>query len=98
MSRGRMKGTTGTDWHGERPPLVRCWCPGCERFHVKRMLWSGRGVPRVRCKECRDMYARTEANFGLLDDLVLTDGVKSGMVRDWSEIEELGSLGDFYGS
>ena len=33
---------------------VECICPGCGKFHILKMHWIGRGVPRRFCQSCRD--------------------------------------------
>lgn len=37
-----------------RDKLVECMCPKCERKHKIKMKWTGRGVPRVYCRACRE--------------------------------------------
>jgi transposase-like protein len=38
-------------------PKVECICPGCGKFHIVKMHWIGRGVPRKFCQSCRDRQA-----------------------------------------
>lgn len=33
-------------------PLTLCRCPKCEIFHQRKINWSGRGLPRIRCEDC----------------------------------------------
>lgn len=30
-----------------------CICPKCRIKHKKRLFWSGNGIPRIYCKDCR---------------------------------------------
>lgn len=31
--------------------LVECICPRCEKTHMSFMYWTGKGTPRVFCKQ-----------------------------------------------
>jgi hypothetical protein len=35
------------------PCMVECICPYCSIKHLVHMLWTGRGTPKIYCKECR---------------------------------------------
>lgn len=26
-----------------------CICPKCSKFHIKRIAWTGNGIPRILC-------------------------------------------------
>jgi transposase-like protein len=34
--------------------MVECICPGCGKYHIMKIHWSGRGVCRKFCQSCRD--------------------------------------------
>jgi hypothetical protein len=34
--------------------LIWCKCPKCEIGHIKKIYWTGNGVPRIFCSNCRD--------------------------------------------
>lgn len=45
-----------TDWDESddyRKRTVQCICPNCQRTHMVKMLWIGRGTPRIFCQSCR---------------------------------------------
>lgn len=35
-----------------------CFCPICQEFHEVKMNWTGRGVPRKFCLNCRHSQPR----------------------------------------
>lgn len=37
--------------------FVRCQCPKCAMKHDVYMLWTGRGVPRIYCVNCRPLVS-----------------------------------------
>ena len=37
--------------------FVRCICPKCTSYHDVYMLWTGRGVPRKYCVNCKPLIA-----------------------------------------
>lgn len=37
--------------------FVRCVCPKCDSRHSVYMLWTGRGVPRKYCTNCRPLIS-----------------------------------------
>jgi len=37
--------------------FVRCICPKCATNHNVYMLWTGRGVPRKYCGNCRPLIS-----------------------------------------
>lgn len=37
--------------------FVRCICPKCDGFHNVYMLWTGRGIPRKYCLNCKPLVA-----------------------------------------
>jgi len=37
-----------------RPSRVECICPRCRKTHTVRIVWRGRGKPRIYCKECKE--------------------------------------------
>lgn len=53
--------------------LIRCICPRCKRIIDVCMMWSGRGMPRKYCPECRviisayDKSARWESSLSSRD-------------------------------
>ena len=63
---------------GEYP--VDCKCPKCGKTHRVTMFWTGRGVPRKYCNQCKGGMARgygynrtvDTAAVGVLDDLRMT--------------------------
>ena len=32
---------------------IECKCPRCEDIYLRRMKWSGNGMPRKICERCR---------------------------------------------
>jgi rubredoxin len=34
-----------------------CICPSCGKTHAMKLYWTGRGVPRKFCPQCRDREA-----------------------------------------
>jgi len=32
---------------------IECKCPRCESIYLRRMKWSGNGMPRKVCERCR---------------------------------------------
>jgi hypothetical protein len=46
-----------------------CKCPKCDRHHLAWINWTGRGIPRIYCYECKhnghiDEYAYYECHGG----------------------------------
>lgn len=37
--------------------FVRCTCPKCSIHHSVYMLWTGRGMPRKYCPNCKPLIA-----------------------------------------
>jgi hypothetical protein len=37
--------------------FVQCICPKCSEHHNVYMLWTGRGVPRKYCANCRPLVS-----------------------------------------
>ncbi|GAB6905939.1 hypothetical protein DESC_810150 [Desulfosarcina cetonica] len=37
--------------------FVRCICPKCTAHHNVYMLWTGRGIPRKYCVNCKPLIA-----------------------------------------
>lgn len=37
--------------------FVRCICPKCSVHHSVYMLWTGRGIPRKYCSNCKPLIA-----------------------------------------
>jgi hypothetical protein len=35
--------------------VERCRCPKCGRNHKQKLLWIGRGCPRIFCQRCKMM-------------------------------------------
>ena len=33
--------------------FIEAICPNCKRKHVVYIFWTGRGIPRVYCPECK---------------------------------------------
>lgn len=42
-------------------------CPKCENVHKVRIFWSGRGIPRCYCKECKKIISHIN-NAEILED------------------------------
>lgn len=40
----------GKDVYG---PMMFAKCPKCDKLHRVRLMWEGRGVPRVFCQDCK---------------------------------------------
>ena len=40
-----------------RKCFVRCICPKCADHHNVYMLWTGRGIPRKYCCNCKPLVA-----------------------------------------
>lgn len=39
---------------GSGKSKVECICPGCGRVHLMKIHWTGRGMCRKFCENCRD--------------------------------------------
>jgi len=35
---------------------TKCWCPKCERHHFRNLQWTGRGTPRIYCRDCSTLH------------------------------------------
>lgn len=54
-----------TGWHpneNDKPfknvkSFVRCLCPKCSILHNVYMLWTGRGMPRKYCVNCKPLVS-----------------------------------------
>ncbi len=53
------------DWHPKEnekrykkgKSFVRCLCPKCNIHHNVYMLWTGRGIPRKYCVNCKPLVS-----------------------------------------
>jgi Zn finger protein HypA/HybF involved in hydrogenase expression len=36
---------------------VDCLCPKCNKVHKMNFMWTGKGMPRKFCPECRNTYS-----------------------------------------
>ena len=43
--------------HKKNKCFVRCLCPKCNILHNVYMLWTGRGVPRKYCANCKPLIS-----------------------------------------
>jgi hypothetical protein len=34
--------------------MIECICPCCGILHTMKLHWSGRGIPRKFCEDCRE--------------------------------------------
>ena len=34
------------------PEMTVCICPRCRKRHKKKMKFTGRGIPRIYCRDC----------------------------------------------
>jgi hypothetical protein len=32
-----------------------CFCPLCEKTHIRKLFWTGRGTPKKYCRHCEDL-------------------------------------------
>lgn len=49
---------------------VDCKCPKCGKTHRVTMFWTGRGVPRKFCPQCKGGVGRGySANFGAVANM-----------------------------
>ena len=39
-----------------------CLCPRCETSHTQKIIWIGRGVPRIMCTQCRNTDEYRDSN------------------------------------
>jgi hypothetical protein len=46
-------------------PEVECKCPKCQRLHLIRMVWTGRGTPRVYCRLCLEQVGKCSTVFSI---------------------------------
>ena len=37
---------------------IKCICPKCRENHSKKMLWIGRGIPRIYCDGCKKSLSK----------------------------------------
>ena len=60
-----LDNTPETGWHPKGSAnsirngkgFVRCRCPRCSSHHRVYMLWTGRGVPRKYCVNCKPLIS-----------------------------------------
>lgn len=38
----------------EKKTSIQCLCPMCGKKHKLKILWTGRGTPRIYCHRCRE--------------------------------------------
>lgn len=39
---------------------IDCVCPKCEVIYCRKILWTGRGIPRIFCDRCKIQIAKLE--------------------------------------
>lgn len=39
-----------------------CICPRCRIKHYKDVFWTGRGIPRIYCEECKTYFRNVDVN------------------------------------
>jgi hypothetical protein len=42
---------------------TKCICPKCGKSHKLKLYWTGRGIPKKYCQECKFYFERT--GFGI---------------------------------
>jgi len=42
-------------YYESREVMTECLCPLCECKHSVLLFWTGRGVPRIYCRNCREI-------------------------------------------
>ena len=40
---------------------VECWCPRCEKNHIRRLNWRGKLPAKKLCRDCREYSMDTLA-------------------------------------
>jgi hypothetical protein len=39
---------------------VKCKCPKCGKMHLKKVAWTGRGVPRIACPKHATLFKESD--------------------------------------
>lgn len=65
---------------GSEKQFVRSICPKCNVHHDVFMLWTGRGMPRKFCAQCRTAVAAYD-DMVLSDPSISSSGFSSGRSR-----------------
>ncbi|WP_319523082.1 hypothetical protein [uncultured Desulfosarcina sp.] len=42
--------------------FIRCICPRCRKTYNVYMMWTGRGMPRKYCADCKSIIANYDAS------------------------------------
>ena len=49
--------------------LILCKCPMCEDEHYRLIFWTGQGMPRMYCEDCRqNMTYQTKVSYDPFTD------------------------------
>ncbi len=37
---------------------IECLCPKCEKIHYKQIFWTGIGIPKIMCWNCKTIIKK----------------------------------------
>lgn len=50
--------------------MTVCYCPRCEKEHMKYIFWTGHGTPRIFCDDCIELEDDELETFSISHEIM----------------------------